>query len=371
MINLNHRKKKRVVLATVILASILFYLSPLRLSLAQELSTRFFYVPILLGAIWFGLRGGLQTSVLVTLICIPHALRTFGRDPLLFYDEVLEFFLFNLTGTMVGVLRDREQRQIARNLELQSLAAIGEAVSTVAHEIKNILIPIRGFLRRIRETIVGEDKAASYLKIVENESARLEGLVKDMLLFGRFSPLKREEVNVALLMDELRHTLAEEFRHQGIRLKCLCECGEKPVSLDREKLRHALMNLLQNALHASAKGKEIRLFFRCGEETLEITVEDEGMGISKENLDRIFQPFFTTKPQGNGLGLAIAQRVVLDHGGKIRVESSLGKGTRFMLSLPLVVQPPLPDPPGPQPGMTLPPVQGYLSKGRGSRGKIF
>ena len=338
MFSLSRRKKKRVLVASVAVASILFYLSPLRLSLAQELSTRLFYVPILLGALWFGLRGGLPISLLVTLICIPHALRTFGWDPLLFYDDVLEFFLFNLTGALVGILRDREQRQIARNQELQALAAIGEAVSTVAHEIKNILIPIRGFLKRTREVIVGEGKAAAYLQVVESESARLDGLVKDMLLFGRFSPLRREAVDLPSLMDELRRSLSEEFRHKGIRLKWSCHGGEKRVSLDREKLRHALVNLLQNALQASDKGKEIRLFSRCGEETLEITVEDEGAGISKENLDRIFQPFFTTKPQGNGLGLAIAQRVVLDHGGKIRVESTLGKGTRFLLSFPLLAQ---------------------------------
>jgi len=336
MLNLKNRKKKRMVLGSVAAAAILFYLSPLRLSLAQELSTRLFYVPILLGAFWFGLRGGFQASILVTLICIPHALRTFGRDPLLFYDEVLEFFLFNLTGTLVGVLRDREKRQIARIQELQALAAIGEAVSTVAHEIKNILIPIRGFLRRIRKNLVGQGKTSSYLEIVENESARLENLVKEMLLFGRFSPLRREELDLPLLMEELRRSLSEEVRHKGIRLKWSCEGEEKRVSLDREKLRHALMNLLHNAIQASSRGKEVRLSSRFREEELEIMIEDEGTGIPRENLERIFQPFFTTKPQGNGLGLAIAQRVVLDHGGKIRVESSFGKGTRFLISFRLI-----------------------------------
>jgi two-component system, NtrC family, sensor histidine kinase HydH len=342
MKSLNRKEKKRVVLAAVAVASILFYLSPLRLSLAQELSTRLFYVPILLGALWFGFRGGFETVVLVTLICAPHALRTFGRNPILFYDEVLELFLFNVTGILVGILRDRERRQIARNLELQALAAIGEAVSTVAHEIKNILIPIRGFLRRTREAVVGDGKAASYLEIVEKESARLDSLVRDMLVFGRFSPLKREETELGWFMDELRVTLAEEFRHQGIRLKCLCPNGEKRVSLDPEKVRHALINLLQNALHASQRDHEVRLSFQCGEKDLEIAVEDEGIGIPPEHLDRIFKPFFTTKPQGNGLGLAIAQRVVLDHGGKIRVVSTPGTGTRFLLSFPLTGHPPLP-----------------------------
>jgi signal transduction histidine kinase len=129
--------------------------------------------------------------------------------------------------------------------------------------------------------------------------------------------------------------MAEEFRDNGVRLVCRCQEGIKKVGLDREKVRHALANLLQNALQATSKGKEVRLLVQSDQHILQMVVEDEGAGIPKENLDRIFQPFFTTKPQGTGLGLAITHQIVKDHGGKIRVESTLGNGTRFIMSFPI------------------------------------
>jgi two-component system, NtrC family, sensor histidine kinase HydH len=334
MEKLTKATKVKVILVCVGVVSLLYYLTPLRLCLYQELFTRFYYIPIVLGGLWFGLWGGLRVSFLVTLICIPHAFRAFRYDQALFYDEVLEIVLFNLVGAVVGALRDRDRRQQAASQKLQALAALGETVSSVAHEMKNILIPIRGFLRRIRESQNSGAKADSYLEIVDQESAKLEKMVKDMLSFGRFAPLQKEEVNVKVLVEDIRQVMGQEFHDTGVRLVCRCQDGIKGVSLDREKVRHALTNLLQNALQATPKGKEVRLLVRLDQGVLHMLVEDEGSGIPQEHLDRIFQPFFTTKPQGTGLGLAITHRIVKDHGGEIRVESTPGNGTRVSMSFP-------------------------------------
>jgi two-component system, NtrC family, sensor histidine kinase HydH len=328
--------KVKVILACVGAVSLLYYITPLRLCLYQELFTRFYYVPIVLGGLWFGLWGGLRVSFFVTLVCIPHAFHAFRYDQALFYDEVLEIVLFNLVGAAVGALRDRDLRQLALNQKLEALAALGETVSSVAHEMKNMLIPIRGFLRRIRENQNSGAKAASYLEIVDQESAKLEKMVKDMLSFGRFAPLQKEGVEVKALVDDIRRVMDQEFRDTGVRLVCRCQDGIKGVSLDREKVRHALTNLLQNALQATPKGKEVRLLVRLDQGILHMLVEDEGSGIPKEHLDRIFHPFFTTKPQGTGLGLAITHRIVKDHGGEIKVESTPGNGTRVSMSFPAV-----------------------------------
>jgi two-component system, NtrC family, sensor histidine kinase HydH len=334
MAKLSKTAKVKVILACVGVVSLLYYLTPLRLCLYQELFTRFYYIPIVLGGLWFGLWGGLRASFLVTLICIPHAFRAFEYDPALFYDEVLEIVLFNLVGAVVGALTDRDRKQRALNQKLEALASLGETVSSVAHEMKNMLIPIRGFLRRIRENPNSGAKAASYLEIVDQESAKLEKMVKDMLSFGRFAPLQKEEVEVRALVEDVRQVMDQEFRDSGVRFVCNCQDGIKGVSLDREKVRHALTNLLQNALHATPKGKEVRLLVRLDQTTLNMVVEDDGDGIPKENLDRVFQPFFTTKAQGTGLGLAITHRIVKDHGGKIRVDSAVGSGTRVSMSFP-------------------------------------
>jgi two-component system sensor histidine kinase HydH len=331
-----YRKTKvRVILVLIAMVTLLYYVTPLRLSLLQELFTRFFYVPIILGGLWFGLWGGVRVSLLITVVCTPHAFLTFRYDQALFYDEVLELFLFNIVGPVVGAMRDRDRRQKAMNQKLQALATLGETVSSVAHEMKNMLIPIRGFLRRIRENQNPGPKVTSYLEIVDQESAKLEKMVKDMLAFGRFAPLKKEEVEVQALVEDMQQIMAEEFHDNGVRLVCGCQEGIRKVSLDREKVRQALANLLQNALQASPKGKGVRLLVRLDQGILHMVVEDEGAGIPKEHLDRIFQPFFTTKPQGTGLGLAITHQIVKDHGGDIKVESTQGNGTRFIMSFPI------------------------------------
>jgi len=103
------------------------------------------------------------------------------------------------------------------------LATLGETVALVAHEIKNMVIPMRGFLRRIRESHALTDKASSYLEIVERESAKLEKMTQDMLCFARQMPLQREEIEVDSLFEEVRQALQEEFRKRGVRLACSCD----------------------------------------------------------------------------------------------------------------------------------------------------
>ncbi len=335
LIRLGRMRRVRVIVGAVAAVSLLYYVTSLRLFLLQELITRLYYLPIVLGGVWFGLRGGVRVSLCVTLICIPHSLMAFKYDVALFYDEVLEIILFNVVGAVVGVLSDRDRRQKALHQQFQTLAILGESVSSVAHEIKNMLIPIRGFLRRIREGQTSGAKVNSYLEIVEQETAKLEKMVKDMLSFGREAPLKREDVEVGRLVEGLRQVLEEEFHEKGIRFVCLCPEGVKPVSLDREKMYHALTNLLHNAIQATPKGREVRLTVRQEQNTLLMVVEDEGAGIPEEHMERIFQPFFTTKRQGTGLGLVITKQIVEQHGGEIRIESATGNGTRVFLTFPV------------------------------------
>jgi len=323
------------VIGLVALTGTIYYVVPIRLTTVQGLLTRFFYFPIFLGGLWFGFRGGVQVALLVSLICSPHIFMELGRNQTLFSDELLELLLFNLVGPIVGGLSDRERRQRNLNQELQSLAALGETAASVAHEIKNMVIPIRGFLRRIHQNHSLDDKAAAYLEIVETETAKLDRMTQDMLSFARHASLQKEEFDLSSLVEELHRNLHGEFRDRGIRLVCTCDVGVQRVLLDRERVSQAILNLLHNALNASPKGKEIRLTTCRYQNFLRITVEDEGVGIPKENLARIFQPFYTTNSKGTGLGLAITQRIVTGHGGLIQVESQVGIGTRITLNFPL------------------------------------
>jgi signal transduction histidine kinase len=257
-----------------------------------------------------------------------------GQHRIYFYDEILQLFLFILVGSILGILKDREQRQRSLNERLEALASLGETMASVAHEMKNILIPIRGFLRRIRENTSLDKKMASYLEIVDTESAKLDKMTQDMLAFGRFAPLQRKEVDVNELMEGVKRTLHNEFRGGRVQLICNSKCRTK-ASLDDEKIRQALVNLLQNALHASPEGGKVRLSADCDGRAVKFVVADQGVGIPAANLERIFHPFFTTKTQGTGLGLAITQRIVKEHGGRILVKSVPGNGTQFTIVFPI------------------------------------
>jgi two-component system sensor histidine kinase HydH len=327
-------RKIAVVAGLLALSGIVYYVIPIRLTMLEGLLTRFFYFPIFLGGLWFGFRGGVVVALLATLICSPHVFMEIGRNQTVFSDELLELLVFNLVGPIVGALSDRERRQRSKNEELQTLAALGEAASSVAHEMKNIVIPMRGFIRRMRQIYPMDPNAASYLEIVEKESARLDRMTQDMLSFARHPTSHREPVDVRSLVEEVRRGLHEEFRSKGVHLVCRCDGEENPVLLNRDRVHLVLVNLLYNALHASIAGKEVRLLTCRQHDSLRIIIEDCGAGIPREHLERIFQPFFTTMPKGTGLGLAITQRVIEEHLGRIQVESELGSGTRFTLDFP-------------------------------------
>ena len=136
------------------------------------------------------------------------------------------------------------------------------------------------------------------------------------------------------MVEEVRRALHEEFRTKGVQLLCRCDGEEHLVMLNRDRVHLVLVNLLYNALHASTAGKEVRLLSCRYQGFLRIVIEDSGVGIPQESLERIFQPFFTTMPKGTGLGLAITQRVMEEHQGKIQVESEEGLGTRVTLDFP-------------------------------------
>jgi len=332
-------RKIKLIAGTIAVISVVhyLYLFPVQMSVTRELVNRAYFFPIILAALWFGLRGGLLVPVIVSLICLPYSIIAMGQHRVYFYDEILQMFLFILVGSLLGILKDREQRQRALNEKLEALAALGEAIASVAHEMKNIVIPIRGFLRRIRENASLEGKAASYLDIIDSESAKLDKMTQDMLAFGRFAPLQRKEVEVSELLEEVKRMLHNEFRESRVQLICESKSGTR-VSLDVEKIRQALVNLLQNALHASPEGGEVRLTADCNGHAVKFVVDDQGVGIPAENLERIFQPFFTTKPKGTGLGLPITHRIVREHGGRIQVKSVPGNGTRFTLTFPISEQ---------------------------------
>lgn len=232
---------------------------------------------------------------------------------------------------------NRELRETQASLRrTERLAALGQLTAGLAHELRNPLGTIRASAEMLRKPAAKNrpevmDEMAGY---ITSEVDRMNGLVASFLDFAR--PLQLHPADA-----DLREVLAEVMREQAeLASRCAVSVIEKSGAgplvfrFDRELLRVALTNLLQNAIQASAAGQTVELRAQAGEEDVTIYVIDEGEGIAAAQLESIFNPFFTTKPKGVGLGLALVAKIVDEHGGRIRVWSELGRGTRFEVTLP-------------------------------------
>jgi signal transduction histidine kinase len=167
-----------------------------------------------------------------------------------------------------------------------------------------------------------------------SEVDRINGLVGSFLDFARplqIHPIKTELESV---LREVVRDQAELARERGVKLTIENKANGIVFAFDRDLLRVALSNLVQNAIQASGLGQDVKVETDVDSDQVTIRVSDQGEGIPPQNLESVFNPFFTTKPKGVGLGLALVSKIIDEHGGRITVQSELGKGTRFAVALP-------------------------------------
>jgi two-component system sensor histidine kinase PilS (NtrC family) len=218
------------------------------------------------------------------------------------------------------------------------LAGVGELAAGLAHEIRNPLASIAGSSQLLRESPEVSGESATLLEIIERETKRLNGLISDFLAYTGHSLRNASPVDVGTLMKEVVEAVrAGEGRGKGVAVE-FPGAGELPVEGDAEQLTQVAWNLIRNAVEATPPGGRIRVDvfaqIRHGVRYVVATVSDSGEGIDPKNLDRIFNPFFTTKEGGTGLGLSISQRIVHYHKGFIEVRSTPGGGSTFSVFLP-------------------------------------
>ncbi|MBI5905250.1 MAG: PAS domain S-box protein [Deltaproteobacteria bacterium] len=218
------------------------------------------------------------------------------------------------------------------------LAGVGELAAGLAHEIRNPLASIAGSSQLLRDSPEVPGEAATLLEIIERETKRLNGLISDFLAYTGHSLRNTGPVDLGTLMkDVVEAVRAGEGRGKGVTVEFL-GAGELPVEGDAEQLTQVAWNLVRNAVQATPAGGRIRVDvfeqIRHGVRYVAATVSDSGEGIEPRNLDRIFNPFFTTKEGGTGLGLSISQRIVHFHKGFIEVRSTPGGGSTFSVFLP-------------------------------------
>lgn len=260
--------------------------------------------------------------------------------------------IYDKEGHCIGAVIDFLDVTRIRELEKQlkktdRLAAIGELSARIAHEVRNPLASISGSVQLIAQSGVVPERDRKLLEIVMRETDRLDRLLGDFLQYARPKQPERDWFYLHNMIDELIELLRGDKRFSRLDLR-----NSTPevmqIFADRDQIRQVIWNLLLNAAEANPDGCTVILESRSIEvpssignsaRTLEVSVYDNGPGISEENMKMIFEPFFTTKNGGSGLGLAMVYRVIEAHGGNITVESDMPRGTCFRFRLPVALKP--------------------------------
>jgi len=217
------------------------------------------------------------------------------------------------------------------------LATIGLLAAGVAHELNEPLGNILGFAQLARKCQRLPESAKQDIEKIESASLHAREVIKKLLVFARQMPPEKTRVNLDQVVEEALDFVGARCAEAGIEVECSLSRDLPEITADPAQLNQVLVNLVVNALQAMPEGGKLTVRTRACENDVSLIVEDTGVGMSEEALERIFVPFFTTKDvgEGTGLGLPVVHGIVTSHGGSIEVESKLGRGTRFEIRLPV------------------------------------
>ena len=235
------------------------------------------------------------------------------------------------------LLKANEQLKAAseRLVRQERLVAAGQFAMGMAHEVKNPLSAIKTFAEYLPEKYADPAFREKFFKVVQAEIDRINVLIKELSDFAKPAPLQLQPVHLSELVEDTLSLLSNQCLKQGVEVHNSFEENGLVIQGDPQQLKQALLNLLLNSLEAMASGGRLEVSSRVNDSSLILRVSDTGCGIAPEHGQAVWDPFFTTKERGMGLGLAIVRGVVERHGGKIDLFSTLGKGTTAELSLPI------------------------------------
>jgi len=224
----------------------------------------------------------------------------------------------------------------AQLIRSEKLAALGQLAAGIAHEIRNPLTSINILIHSLTKNFPSEDSHREDLNVIEEEIDRINQILDRFLRFAKPAPPLLERTEVASIFEETLQLIRPRMEKQRVHVQK--ELQDLPMILmDREQIKQVALNLLLNAVQAMPKGGTLMLRGQNSKDGqwITISIQDSGVGVPNEDMNKLFDPFFSTKEGGIGLGLSIAHRIIDQHHGKIEVESDPGKGTLFTIWLPI------------------------------------
>ena len=294
---------------------------------------RLYYVPIILAAFVGGARWGGIVALGAAALYFPHAfLMTHHGDPAPTVEKALEMALFVAIGVLTGSLVTRERRAVDARQAAESRAARLESLVTLtsglAHEIKNPLASIQGALEILSDDHPVGSAKRPILDVGMRETTRLDGVIQEFIGFARPRELELAPADLGELAE--RVCRAADVAREGVSVRCVRPAVPTRATVDGEQLERCLGNLVLNAVQWSPEGGEVGVTVVS---STRIVIEDAGPGVPERDRERIFDPYFTRRAQGTGLGLPMAARIAAAHGGSVHYEVRKPAGSRFVLEL--------------------------------------
>jgi two-component system NtrC family sensor kinase len=291
-----------------------------------------------------------------TILCVPLIIRdrTIGAIELInkldgsFDEQDLDLLIAMAASVAVAVdnanlytelaeFADELERSQAKLVQAEKMAAIGRLAASLAHEINNPLQAIHNSLHLTLHEGLGEERRKEYLGMAQGEVERLINIVQRMLDFYRPSRGAVEPADVNQVVESVLTLIQKRLQHGDVEVHAELTEGLPAVPIVSDQISQVILNLLINAVEAMPAGGSLRLKTELSDDGGQVLfrVRDTGPGMSAEQVNRLFEPFYTTKPNGTGLGMAISYGIIERHGGTIDVSSEPGEGTTFVVTLPV------------------------------------
>lgn len=255
--------------------------------------------------------------------------------PVVGHGEIKDLAIsFNRMSLKLKELIDKIKSAQEHMVKTEKLYAVGEFSAGIAHEIKNPLTPIMMLMRRVKEE--RESLSDKDIDIIEEELNRIDRIVTEFLAFARPDNVEKTEVNINDVLNEVITITRPKIDRSGISLIEKYSNSLPDITGTHDALKQVFLNIMLNAIQAmDGSGGELTVETSASDRSVQVIIRDTGIGIPEENLKKIYDPFFTTKKDGTGMGLALTHNIINDHSGEIDIDSTPGSGTTVKVKFPL------------------------------------
>ena len=273
------------------------------------------------------------TSLILALVFAVFGFYTYRREytARLESDKTVDTFQKELQQRIVEL--DRANKELVLMKRSEKFAATGRIARTIAHEVRNPLTNIDLAVSQIKNDLITEDETSTMLfEMIDRNSKRINQLISELLSATRFAELSYASVSINTLLDEALNLAKDRIELNHVKVEKKYSTDICDISVDTEKVKIAFLNIIVNAVEAMEAGRGVLQILTRGEDNkCVVEIVDNGYGMTEEQLNNLFEPYFTTKPDGNGLGLTNTQNVILNHRGTITVNSKPLEGTVFII----------------------------------------